>query len=454
MQYLNICNPLYQVYTSASLNMELLHMRTAHILIDLSKKSVFMSTAPQLKTMQLLPPLPSSPPKPPAPDTVSVRRLSGDLFPESTSLAVSKSSPAKAAAATPATVCVIPSTKPLKSATNNTIASSRLKPKAKQRGGIIASKPAARLDSGISSTTLASSRPKPKANQPDGIFASEPAAGRDSGISTPRISSTIIASSRPKPKANQRDGIVASEPAASRECDISSFGSLTDPYTIFAPSPAKPTATKNVLKPWTKTHSIKSPEICALMLRHFSMFSLHKCMAPSCSFASSNDDLALAHRRSHDQAAAGTAAVAAGVISCVATWLECAYCDLVAGSAEHLIQHTVDEHRASIFLCPHCFYRSCAAYNVLLHQKSVHGATATVLVAPGRPKDLAAELLYISAKRAQHVPPLPCVAGELLAAPSIRMCYCLTCLSPVCVMFRRVPKSFLHAGRVREPPVQ
>lgn len=191
---------------------------------------------------------------------------------------------------------------------------------------------------------------------------------------------------------------------AANTIQISSVVSLANPTVAMVGQ--LPTVA-NVLKPWTRSHSVKQPAISAQMLHGFNLYSLHKCMEPNCKFARNVDAVALAHFRWHDESRPAYAAAGR-----VPTWLECAYCDLLAGSADELVRHTVAVHRSSIFLCPFCYYRSCAATNVLQHQQSMHREqTPSVLVAPGKAKALSAELQNIYAARGLHVPQLQCVAG-------------------------------------------
>lgn len=190
--------------------------------------------------------------------------------------------------------------------------------------------------------------------------------------------------------------------------------------------PAKAVTAPKQLKPWTKSYSTKTPQICAQMLRSLSLFSLHKCMAPSCSFTSSNNDLALAHWRTHDDHNRADAAHTIRSADVVPTWhLECAYCDMMADSAEHLVRHTVAEHQTSIYVCPYCFYRSVAAFNVLQHQMRMHDNVtadmAKVLVAPGPAKKLLVELLHIHVWRSLHVTPLQSMCGEFVPVTIARM---------------------------------
>lgn len=165
----------------------------------------------------------------------------------------------------------------------------------------------------------------------------------------------------------------------------------------------------NVLKPWTKSESQKSAAVNSFMLRDVSLYSLYKCMAVDCQFTTNLSDRMLTHLRSHDfqmETAVG------GLFSDTSSWLECAYCEVIADSCTLLVKHIQDEHATSIFQCPYCFYRSCAAYNVVIHTKQLHKAQRHfVLVCNGKTKMLASELSVIHQARDVNVRAISCGKG-------------------------------------------
>lgn len=161
----------------------------------------------------------------------------------------------------------------------------------------------------------------------------------------------------------------------------------------------------NVLKPWSKLPLHKSDEICKTMLQNLCLFSLFKCMAVDCQFSNSSPEAMVQHLRYHEM----RTLVAS---STKASWLECAYCDEPFERYKQLVGHVLAEHSTSIFQCPFCFYRSCAAHNVLLHIRHMHKEkTALVLVCKGKSKMLAADLPAIFAARAENVKAIKCCNG-------------------------------------------
>lgn len=156
------------------------------------------------------------------------------------------------------------------------------------------------------------------------------------------------------------------------------------------------------LKIWNGTSPVKKlQKHCKKMLRDICLYALFKCMDISCAFTTDNADNMLIHLRNHDN------------VSSEPTWLECSYCDIVADSSALLVKHVQDEHQSSIFQCPYCFYRSCAAFNVMVHLKQYHGSEKkAVLVCNGKPRLYATEKALIEKSRGENIRPLRCTEGK------------------------------------------
>lgn len=163
---------------------------------------------------------------------------------------------------------------------------------------------------------------------------------------------------------------------------------------------------RNVLKPWSKLLCTKSQEICTTMLQNLCLYSLFKCMARDCQFSNSSAETMVQHLRYH--------AMRMQVpVSGSATWLECAYCDDPFDRLDQLVSHVVTEHSTSIFQCPYCFYRACAAHNVLLHIKTMHlTKEPLVFVCRGKAKMLTSDLPSILAARDKNVLRIKCSKGN------------------------------------------
>lgn len=167
-----------------------------------------------------------------------------------------------------------------------------------------------------------------------------------------------------------------------------------------------PTNARNVLKPWSQLPCKKTEEICSTMMANLSLYSLFKCMAIDCHFSNSSAETMLQHLRYHVMRTVVPPATKA-------SWLECAYCDDSFDRYEVLVSHVVSEHSTSIFQCPYCFYRACAAHNVLLHIKNTHGANEPlVLVCRGKAKMLTCDLPVIFAARDTNVKAIKCSKGK------------------------------------------
>lgn len=160
------------------------------------------------------------------------------------------------------------------------------------------------------------------------------------------------------------------------------------------------------LKPWTtKTPTLKSTDICKLMLREICLFSPYKCMAVECNFSTGNAEAMLHHLRNHENQIEHQS----NTVLDTSSWLECPYCEEIADSCTWLVKHIQDEHTNSIFQCPYCFYRTCAAHNVIMHLKQFHPKECmNVFVCKGRPKLLQTELTHIWKCRDVNVRPLKC----------------------------------------------
>lgn len=179
---------------------------------------------------------------------------------------------------------------------------------------------------------------------------------------------------------------------------------ISNVMTIQDDSPSTTT-----LKPWTKNQSNKSQQICDKMLRDISLFAVFKCMGATCFYTTNDADMMLRHLREHDKRLETD-----GNSEDTTSWLECAYCEELVDSCTLLVKHIQDEHAACIFQCPYCFYRSCAAHNIIVHLKLHHkDSDQFVFVCTGKPKLMSTEWPVIFRSRAENVRALTCGEGEL-----------------------------------------
>lgn len=155
------------------------------------------------------------------------------------------------------------------------------------------------------------------------------------------------------------------------------------------------------LKEWLSNPTNKLQKYCKKMLRDICLYALYKCMDVQCSFTTDNAENMLIHLRNHDNENGHP------------SWLECAYCDIVADSCTLLVKHIQEEHQSSIFQCPYCFYRTCAAFNVVVHLKQYHPSEKkSVLVCNGKPRLYATEKALIEKSRGENIRALRCTEGR------------------------------------------
>lgn len=193
----------------------------------------------------------------------------------------------------------------------------------------------------------------------------------------------------------------------------------------------KPVDSENPLKPWTKCINTKSHLAEVKLKQECSLVALFKCMAIDCIFTTSDVDKMKEHLENHEESAADSFNAQ---IADDSSWLECCYCEEVAGSCSLLVKHINEVHKTSIFQCPHCFYRSADQQNVILHTKKYHSNTEEtfVFVCDGPMKSLTDELKPI-VQRQNEIKPLNCPGkGELEIPITVKYQYfkrvfCLIC---------------------------
>lgn len=157
------------------------------------------------------------------------------------------------------------------------------------------------------------------------------------------------------------------------------------------------------VKPWLHS-SFKSQTNCRKMLNEASLAALYKCMGANCAFSTSIENEMLMHLQEIH---------AVSETETDSTWLECAYCDLIAESCSSLVQHVTSNHGSSSYQCSNCFYRSCSADNVVFHATKFHGSQ-TVLVCPGKELHAKSLMADVEENRRKNVFPLRCSEGKAI----------------------------------------
>uniref|UniRef100_A0A1B0CSA8 C2H2-type domain-containing protein n=1 Tax=Lutzomyia longipalpis TaxID=7200 RepID=A0A1B0CSA8_LUTLO len=133
----------------------------------------------------------------------------------------------------------------------------------------------------------------------------------------------------------------------------------------------------NELKPWIKQPCCKVPHAIMRMLQREVLYAPFKCMGTECWFFTTNEVEMAEHLRCHDQISEEQSERA--TITDTSSWLECAYCDYMAGSRNDLMMHLKKEHLYCEYICPKCFFRACNANYVARHLQVYHKTNISVL---------------------------------------------------------------------------
>uniref|UniRef100_A0A6B2E9P6 C2H2-type domain-containing protein n=1 Tax=Phlebotomus kandelakii TaxID=1109342 RepID=A0A6B2E9P6_9DIPT len=208
-----------------------------------------------------------------------------------------------------------------------------------------------------------------------GASTSSVSLGRLSDISTAQPLQTLknIALSIPASQsidnaevANTRvSGAIQTKKVFERRSTIATYG------------PAQPIpriSSANDLKPWTKQQCSKSATTASKMLEQEAIFSPFKCMGSECWYFTTKENDMVLHLKSHDKTSEEQSEQTTVTDTC--SWLECSYCDYMAGSTNDLMSHLKKEHLHCEFLCPKCFYRACNVNYVSRHLLVYHGSEA------------------------------------------------------------------------------
>lgn len=159
---------------------------------------------------------------------------------------------------------------------------------------------------------------------------------------------------------------------------------------------------------WNNNRRTKSKEHYNLMLLDISLYALYKCMDINCGFTTDKAESMLTHLGNHEKSPR------ASNTTSQPSYLECAYCDEVVDTCTRLVKHIQVEHESSIYQCPYCLYRSCVAYNVIVHLNQFHQSEKkSVLVCNGKPKSYTTEKELIQKSLIENVRPLRCFEGKL-----------------------------------------
>lgn len=163
------------------------------------------------------------------------------------------------------------------------------------------------------------------------------------------------------------------------------------------------------LRPWLSRPAKKFLNRAVKLLAPSSLIATFKCMGPKCEFYTSNPFIFRSHLESHISAAPGN----------IANYLICPYCDanftvksLPIASITDLISHIQEAHCYDNYQCKYCYYRSCANFNVLTHQRIHHRMQQHVIIkiSHTRQRDYQAEVAIVSEKCKKNIRALMCAS--------------------------------------------
>ncbi|XP_075159169.1 uncharacterized protein LOC142232301 [Haematobia irritans] len=127
---------------------------------------------------------------------------------------------------------------------------------------------------------------------------------------------------------------------------------------------------------------------------------LYKCMVDDCYYSTDDSNQFLDHLAKHSRELMTN------------EYLECPYCNLIEGAItmpNQLLDHIKAQHQHMVYQCSVCSYRSCEAYNVIIHQKELHPSNidkCKVFKCPG--VERAEKPGYTKDKISKNVQKIPC----------------------------------------------
>lgn len=121
------------------------------------------------------------------------------------------------------------------------------------------------------------------------------------------------------------------------------------------------------LRPWLSKPIKKFVNSKIKMLEKEALVATFKCMGKNCDYYTNSWTEFDKHLKNHLETIPGD----------IASYIICPYCDYCYTQGEtnpttNLIKHIFTEHGFDKFQCKYCFYRSCANFNVVEHQKIHH----------------------------------------------------------------------------------
>lgn len=169
-------------------------------------------------------------------------------------------------------------------------------------------------------------------------------------------------------------------------------------HTYFSPKTKTEAGEKEVVVGTMIPKKLKSGSDQVLATKKL-LYAFYKCMYKECQYSTNDPKFADVHYKSHHQ---------------LIDNMECPYCDKQM-KAQDLVSHLKTLHESCIYQCCYCFYRSCAAFNVVLHQKYYHAMKhQCILTCEGKQAQVTNEMEQIKQNRSRFVPPLLCTGKQRL----------------------------------------
>lgn len=155
------------------------------------------------------------------------------------------------------------------------------------------------------------------------------------------------------------------------------------------------------LRPWLSKRTLKNFEQANKMKSLNGLSARFKCMASTCSFYTSNQQVFKQHLAYHEKFTPKD----------FENFRQCSYCTYEADFVEDLTDHIIDEHAFDRFHCGYCFYRSCHDFNVATHLDQFHKMKDKKIICSYTYDRRDPEIEYVEIEKnlPKYVTPIPCV---------------------------------------------
>lgn len=157
-----------------------------------------------------------------------------------------------------------------------------------------------------------------------------------------------------------------------------------------------------VLCQWLERRTRKNATSKNVLLTPIALAATFKCLGTDCCFYTNDSNVFHDHLAIHEK----------NSVDDKKNYRSCAYCMFESdGQPNNLIAHVTKEHIHDKFQCSYCFYRSCADFNVLIHQNTFHQMKPRLImhIEKELTRNCKEEMEVIMKKRTEFVPSIICV---------------------------------------------